>query len=170
VARTVHFADEQDKAKWLGAAARFDSLHPAIQETAARFGRLPPPERAQAIHRFVRDSIAYTRDPGGREEFADAPTVLLRGHDDCDGKARLFVALCEAAGLPARILPWWGAGGHFDHVQAEVCVGGRWLLAELIVHGVELGEGPEKGSRDASGAFVMAGPQRPPTGTSRRPR
>jgi transglutaminase-like putative cysteine protease len=111
---------------------------------------------ARALHRFWRDSIRYVRDPAG-EEFSDSDRVLLCGYGDCDDKARGFVASCRSIGINARTRPCFD-GEEFVHVQAEVSlsdgrVGGcfcescRWILAELIVRDVELGENPPLRSR-----------------------
>ncbi len=127
----------------------------------------------ERLQRWVRDVIAYVRDWGGREEFADTRTVIRRGYDDCDGKSRAFVALVRGlhiAGLKARIRPIIRRRDlEFVHVQAEVhfpgserdsrSFDGGWLLAELILSGVDLGEDPTKvGKKDAGGQYVLAGP------------
>jgi hypothetical protein len=127
----------------------------------------------ERLQRWVRDVIAYVRDWGGREEFADSRTIIRRGFDDCDGKSRLYVALVRGlhiAGLRARIRPIVTPRKlEFVHVQAEVhfpgsekdsrSFDGGWLLAELILAGVELGENPVAvGRKDAAGSYVLAGP------------
>jgi len=126
----------------------------------------------ERLQRWVRDVIAYVRDWQGREEFADTRTIIRRGYDDCDGKSRTFVALVRGlhlAGLRARIRPIITRRLDFVHVQAEVhfpgsendsrSFDGGWLLAELIVAGVELGDDPTRvGRKDAAGHYVMAGP------------
>ena len=177
--RHVIFKGPVEKAKWLDAGASEDATEPELRRWAAhRFlydarSQLFGLDRiAHAVHRFVRDRIAYVHDWGGKEEFADSRTILARAYDDCDGKARLFVAIIRALGIPelqARIRPVF-KGRDFVHVQAEVkfpgsehdprSFDGGWLLAELIVEGVELGDDPKKG-RDASGHYVMAGPPPP---------
>lgn len=126
---------------------------------------------AQLIHNFVRDRIRYVRDPidprtGRREEeFADPGVVLRRGYDDCDGKARLAVALALRAGLEARIRAVFRVGD-FVHVQAEFRWPGSqryphaqrdgWVVSETILAGVPLGSGAEAGLRDAYGGLVYS--------------
>lgn len=192
--RNVFFRGPEDKARWLDAAASEDATDPHLRAFAAKkflYGSHTVPSLAalaRAIHHFVRDSIAYVQDFGGREEFADSVRILRREYDDCDGKARLFTALVRALGIPelqARIRPVF-KGRDFVHVQSEVRYPGSehdraamqhgWLLAELIIKGVELGEDPLKaGVRDAAGHLVMAGPEAPPrevavTGERAKPR
>lgn len=160
--RVLVWQDAESKAKWLDAAASEDARHPMVRTLAARMrhdAAGDPEAFARLAHRHCRDAIAYRRDVGG-EEFADAATVLARGFDDCDGKSRAFVALCRASGiegLRARIVPIFDAAGHFRHVQAEATWPGAraplagpdgWVLAELTLAGVELGQGAEAARRD----------------------
>ena len=87
---------------WLGDTRQLDLSHPKIHITALKLtqslhGRR---ERALAIHDFVR------RLPFGA--FSDvshvrASDVLRTNHGDCHTKGVLFVALCRAAGIPARL-------------------------------------------------------------------
>lgn len=128
---------------------------------------------ASRLHRWVRDAIAYVGDPpdaeGVRhEEFADTVTIVRRGYDDCDGKSRVLVALVRALGTPlqARIRPVWNVAREFVHVQVEMRWPGcaamadanGWVLAEMILAGVDLGEDPMRKGRRSRGKWVLAGP------------
>ena len=135
------------------------ALHPVIRRFAASVAAsLPPGDHealARAFHGWVRDRIRYVPD-GVMEELADEVTVLQRGYDDCDGKAALFVSLCRAVKLEARTLPVY-RGGEFTHVAAEVrWRGGPWVRAEVILKGVELGQGLESATLDAFGNPALA--------------
>lgn len=156
--RTVEFPDAIAKAEWLAVAAQRDACCPTVRSASARItaGVTNERLRAERLHRWVRDQIAYATDPDG-EQLADSETVLARGYDDCDGKSRLFVALCIAAGLEARIRAVFNERGDFTHVQAQVrWPGSPWVLAELILAGVELGQGIEAARFDAAGNVVLA--------------
>ena len=88
------------------------------------------------IKQFGHEDIAgLTRYP----EPSDAVDAYLRGHDDCDAKARLFVALCLARGFDARLWPLW-KGNQLTHVAAEVRYRGKWIHAETILARARLGE------------------------------
>jgi hypothetical protein len=177
--RVIAFSTLAEKANWLDAAASLDSMRTGIQDVARRFVAEKDPElRTRNIHRFVRDRIHYEQDyrvsqgqPG--EEFADSETVLKRGYDDCDGKARLFVALMRAAevvrplGTAARIRAVFRKHPlDFVHVQAEVMFHGSkrvttadpdgWVLAELILKGCELGQNPDDCPRGPRGERILA--------------
>jgi transglutaminase-like putative cysteine protease len=171
MARLLRFRSGWEKARYLDGAARFDTLNPWVRAVARRLRGRTPGETAENIHRFIRDRVRYVRDPIGasgrhEEEFADTQTVLQRGFDDCDGKARAFVALALCNGLEARIRPVFPRPGSFEHVQAEVRWpssawdrrAGRdgWIMSELTLAGVELGQGAESGRRDAAGHLVTS--------------
>jgi hypothetical protein len=173
VGRKVTFASWRDKAAWLDAQASLDATSRTVLARAFELGagKLGPEELAQRAHGFVRDRILYVRDPPTGEEFADSVSILRRGFDDCDGKSRLFVALCRAArilGTPleARIRPVFPKPQEFRHVQAEVrwpgssrfprAMPGGWVLAELILRGVNLGQSPATAPRDAAGKWELA--------------
>ncbi len=174
--RVLTFRDLATKARWLDAAASVDSLTAPVRVLASRFVRRYPSveTRARAMHRWVRDTIAYANDRplAGEiamgEQFASAPEVLAIGADDCDGKSRLLVALARAGGVEARIRPVFPRPDRFSHVQVELRWPGSetwdrasddgWVLAETILRDCDLGDDPEAAPRDASGARVLAGP------------
>lgn len=160
--RIIEFRTELDKAVYLNRQAHTrDQLSPRVQQAAKQFSTCAGPQDAlEQLHRWVRDSVKYKHDPGGREQFADAETVLERRFDDCDGKARVFVAIATALGelrptwaIEAEIVPHWRAG-HFVHVSARA----RWrgsryhvranpqgyVPSDPIVGGLEFGQDPEE--------------------------
>jgi transglutaminase-like putative cysteine protease len=165
IRRPMTFANLQDKANWLDAAASLDARHPGIRELAIRFmkarGANDPRGIATDIHAFCRDSISYCYGPS-HQEFADSWTILNRpggACDNCAGKSRVFVALCRAVEIDARIVANFKNPNEFNHVQAQVrwpgsqneprAEAGGWLRAELIIKGVPLGAGPDEGQRIA---------------------
>ncbi len=165
----------QEKAAYLDGCARLEATCLPVLRTARMFtGIKTDYGRALAIYTWVRDRIRYVRDPKGpdgkpREQFADCPTILSRRFDDCDGKVRLFCALCHACGIEARVRPVvrnLGAGENFEnfeHVQAEVYLPDYhhpnlrhdgWLPIELILADVPFGFGCERARRGLDGQFV----------------
>ena len=87
-----------------------------------------PADKALALMRFCRDAhLEAGREPshedyvyGGTEE-----ELISRGEWLCEGLSRLYVPLCEVAGIPGRIL-YHVIGGH---VTAEVFVG-TWAYVD----------------------------------------
>jgi len=107
---------------------RFFKLALAVARDGIRF--------ESDIKQFGHEDIAgVTRPP----EPDDAIDAYERGHDDCDAKARLFVALCLAKGFNARLWPLW-KGSDLSHVAGEVEYNGEWIHAETILARARLGE------------------------------
>lgn len=119
-------------------------------------GRSPWPQWAFAklAMAVARDCIQYQLDSDrvGREQIdgytdpeRSSDAALRRGYDDCDAKARLFVALCLAAGIAAEMVPRW-KGERLAHVSGRAFVqgpgetGARWYPAETILARARLGD------------------------------
>lgn len=170
--RRIDFHTEQQKADWLCAQPATDNRLPRVRIvartlwTATRSSPQPAHALCTFAHRWVRDAIRYvgdyTGDAARPEQFLDPDSVIERGYDDCDGKARTLVAIIQAAAIDhgadawARILPVWQRGS-FVHVQALVrfrgsekhpkALEGGWVLSDPIVCGAELGDSPEEHRR-----------------------
>ena len=173
--RFVYFRSLKEKADYLDAMASLDARDPCVRDLARRFSlSCNPNDRAcvaTRIHDWVRDAVPYVYGPS-HQELASAAEVAgcdpqRPAGDNCAGKARLFVAMCRAVELEARILPNFRARGDFNHVQAQVrwpgsekdprAEAGGWLRAELIAKGVALGDGEEAVTWDGNGQAVLAG-------------
>jgi transglutaminase-like putative cysteine protease len=91
---------------FLSAAEYIDSDHESVRAKAGEIAgaALDSAERARRLYGFVRDGIRYDPyiDYTDRETYR-ASSVLAKGQAYCVGKASLYVALCRAAGIPARL-------------------------------------------------------------------
>lgn len=114
----------------------------------------------------ARDGIVYESDikQFGHEDIAgvtrepqpdDALDAYKRGSDDCDAKARFFVALCLAQGFRARLWPLW-KHNVLQHVAAEVHLDGRWIHAETILARAQLGEMHGEVPKEPNGHWRMS--------------
>ena len=147
----------EQKWNFLRDAPANDARNPVLRRLAhhlkeAAFGN--PWRFATLAQSVARDWIQQVTDTVriGREDIAgltrvpkpdDAIDALKRGKDDCDAKARLFVALCIAAGVPARMVGWWSKGTDVRdlvHVSAEVFLGEKWRPVELTLSRARLDE------------------------------
>ncbi len=145
--------DDQEKWKRLQEQPVLDSKNPKLKRMADLIWEL---SGQQPIRFFklalatARDGIEYESDlkQFGHEDIAgvtrpprdnDATDAYERGKDDCDAKARLFVALCLARGFEARLWPLW-KHEVLQHVAGEVHYNGKWIHAETIVNRAQLGE------------------------------
>ncbi|MEA3401600.1 MAG: hypothetical protein U9R79_10205 [Armatimonadota bacterium] len=84
-------------------------------------------ERALALMRFCRD--LYKRDDRAWDEHVFGGTeeqLIAKGERLCECLGRLYVALCEIAGIPGRIV-MHDIGGH---ITAEVLIGGDWAYVD----------------------------------------
>lgn len=88
---TKTFPTDQDK---------YDINDPIIKNAAqeATAGASNLYWKYRQINDYVVDHLYYNLD--GRHD--DAPVILLNGHGSCSEYTYLFIALCRAAGLPAR--------------------------------------------------------------------
>lgn len=104
------------------------------------------------IKQFGHEDIEGVTRPPEPDEALEA---YIRGHDDCDAKARLFVALCLAAGFKARLWPLW-KHGILQHVAAEVEFQGKWIHAETILARARLGEMHTDVPKEPNGNWKMS--------------
>ena len=82
-------------------------------------------EKALQIMRFCRDLKFKAQYPNSDPRFQFGGTeeeLIAKGEDLCETLGRLFVALCEIADMPARII-MHNIGGH---ITAEVYADGKW--------------------------------------------
>lgn len=155
-----------EKVKWdfLRTAWREDSRLPEVQMIAK--GLLLG--CFKNWHRFAKMALAYARDgvryegdtprTGGEDiaGFTRPGTIaddLIRGSDDCDLKARLFVALLRAVGLEAEMLPvveLSAAGPVLAHVRGSVVINGKSYTGEPSLARARLGEVPADVPREQS--------------------
>ena len=91
---------------YLSPAEYIDSDHDGIRSKAEQVAGAASDqaERARRLYAAVRDGIRYDPyvDYTDRESYR-ASSVLAKGQAYCVGKASLYVALCRASGIPARL-------------------------------------------------------------------
>ncbi len=115
---------------YLTPSPMIESTHPAIRRLATEVGADAESDwdRVEAIYDFVRKRIRFVDDQG--ETPLSAVAALERGTGDCDEMTYLFVALCRAAGIPARTVRVPG------HVYPEFYLAGtggagRWFPCQV---------------------------------------
>ncbi len=89
-------------AKYLSDGLKYDLNHPFIQEAVKQaVGQERHPYwMVRKIFDYICDKIEYNLKPLGG--WNPAPTVLKRGTGSCSEYTFIFIAMCRAAGLPAR--------------------------------------------------------------------
>jgi transglutaminase-like putative cysteine protease len=140
--------------QYLESTPFIDSDHPDVIAQAGRLtqGCGSEREKLERIYCFVRDmpydilaSFRYLAE--GRRRASD---VLHAGRAFCMGKASSFVALCRAAGIPARVgfqqldcpdktfmseevRRLWGDRALPWHSLGEAYLGGKWLRLDATI-------------------------------------
>ncbi len=112
----LYHEESADLESWLSPSELIDSGNPALiaqaEELAADGDSAV--EKARSIQLFVMGHLDFTIY---RDHFRySASQTYEMGYGTCVNHARLFVALCRAAGVPARTV--WGiiyTGGVYDH-------------------------------------------------------
>ncbi|MHA1639682.1 MAG: transglutaminase-like domain-containing protein [Candidatus Heimdallarchaeota archaeon] len=113
---------------YLASEAHIESTHPRIIELAKNIVTDHPIKFAKRAIQIVNQILRYEIQP---EEYGAAYAVET-GRGDCTEFAALFVALCRAKGIPARVVAGFGMGQRWErHAMAEILVGGRWLPVDV---------------------------------------
>lgn len=106
---------------------KIETTLPAIVEQAKKLGDAArdPLEIARAAYDWVLDRTEYKLIEG----FGGAAYCLDRGHGECGDYSALFVALCRAAGIPARpAVGFWADAVDGWHCWAEFMLpSGHWI-------------------------------------------
>ena len=146
VAPTVPPAERE---RMLDAYSHAAARDPNVQVLAATLyvglgdtlGRVPNAcEVLQCLMDAVHDLVSYLPDPAGREIFQPVQSILgnamgsetspltgfMRGGDDCEGLASVFVAFALCLGFRARNVWVDQEGATLNHVRAEVCNNGQF--------------------------------------------
>lgn len=89
-----------------------DDRHPLVRAMAAQLtaGETDLRGRLQRIFRYVRDDVKFGFPANG--DFVRASETIVLGYGQCNTKTTLFLALCRALDIPARI--------HFSLIKKEI--------------------------------------------------
>ena len=89
-----------------------DFEHPRVRELAQRLtaGETTARGKLERLFAFVRDDIKFQFPHAG--DRVKASDTIRTGQGQCNTKSTLFLALCKAAGIPARI--------HFALISKEI--------------------------------------------------
>jgi hypothetical protein len=133
-----------------------DFQTPIVRDKAAGLtaGAGTDREKIARLFHHVRDDIAFGFPPEG--DFVPASTTLARGYGQCNTKATLLLALCKAAGIPARIhfslidkaiqrgfftgLAYRLLPNELSHSWIEVEIDGTWRRIDTFINDLPLYE------------------------------
>jgi tetratricopeptide (TPR) repeat protein len=83
---------------YLGPGPRIDPRKKKVKDLAAKLKGKTPTETINNTLLWLKKNIKY-KNPS---PFEQAEAVIDRGHGNCEGYSAVFVAVCRAAGIPAR--------------------------------------------------------------------
>ncbi len=127
-----------------------DYDHPTIKELSARLTQSEKTARGKLdrIFHYVRDDVRFGFPLDG--DFVKASDTIRLGYGQCNTKATLLLALCKAAGIPARIhfsliskdiqkgfftgLAYWLMPREISHSWIEVEIEGRWRRIDTFIN------------------------------------
>lgn len=118
---------------WLAPERYIESDHEAIAAQALALKSATDAGTVRKIYDFVAASMDYV---GYMPEDFGALYALRQRREDCSEYACLVVALCRAAGIPARMVEGYVTDRSFAprpmdfHDWAEVLVEGRWRVVD----------------------------------------
>lgn len=111
---------------------------PAIRQQALDLiGNLPSKRWAlevDALFRFVRDRIRYTRDTNGVETIQWPTVTLSVGQGDCDDKSTLLASLLESIGHPTRFVAIGPEPAKYSHVFVQTQLGSKWVSLDATMN------------------------------------
>lgn len=108
---------------YLQPSPKIESRDPRIRDVAKKVGvdQEKAWDRVEAIYDWVRDKVKYQNGP-----LKGAVAALRDGDGDCEELTSLFIAICRAAGIPARTV--WVPGHCYPEFYLEDDKGqGHWF-------------------------------------------
>lgn len=116
--------------KYLEAEPHIESDHPTIVKMASKITNINPIVKAKKFAKLVQQTLTYEIQPG---EYG-AAFAIENKKGDCTEYSALFVALCRAAGIPARTNAGFALTQNWErHAIAEFLTGGRWIPIDLTI-------------------------------------
>ena len=99
---------------------------------------LPAWDQMEKVFDWVRDNVEYRFD----EQIKSCLQALDDGVGDCEEMSSLFIAICRAAGVPARAV--WVPGHTYPEFYLEDAEGnGHWYPCQVAGEGHDFGRMPD---------------------------
>ena len=113
-------------------------LFPTLEPIVARYTTAAQSDRAKAIALLTKGIAGHLLHPVAPPK--GPPVATNRGMDDetlfasscarCNEQARVYIRLCQIAGIPARMIYLFYSDGNSGHVVAEFFADGHWCMAD----------------------------------------
>lgn len=106
---------------------RFDWFDVEAMAHEATRGCTTDEEKALAIYEFVRVNFHHTGSTGDRETHNPVVALNVYGYSNCAYHSTVFTALCQAAGIPARVWEVW------HHTITEAFYNNAWHMLDTDI-------------------------------------
>ncbi|MDF1696151.1 MAG: 7TM domain-containing protein [Saprospiraceae bacterium] len=116
---------------------QFLSSDPFIQTSHVQIESKAKELKKHSVLATLRSNFAYVKSirSSNTRLLTDAVSVLRLNRASCNGKSRLFTALCRAQGIPSRVV-----GGTIlenvqkrtSHLWSEIYYGGSWIPFDVM--------------------------------------
>lgn len=149
LARIFHYFKENNKlpetvstwhTDYLRKVANCNISDPLVISTMESItaGKTTDRQKAEAIFEYARDEWSYE---GYSNTKYGAVTVIQGKQGNCCDMSHAIVALCRAAGIPARYYhaQCQYSSGNIGHVMAQIFVDGQWFLVDATNNGNTFG-------------------------------
>ena len=128
--RTSNPYEKKFLKKYLDPEPHIESDHPKIIEMASKISDGDVIQKVKKFVKLVQRTLTYEIQPG---EYGAAYAIETK-KGDCTEFSALFVALCRAAGIPARTNAGFALTQNWErHAIAEFLIGGRWIPVDLTI-------------------------------------
>jgi hypothetical protein len=106
---------------------------PQLERITASLPAGSPRERALATMAWVCGHVAHPHivGPIPPDRAMTEEQIIASGVGWCNEQARVFIALCETMGIPARVCFLFHKNGRTGHAAAEAYVDGRWAFFDV---------------------------------------
>jgi hypothetical protein len=128
---------------------------PGLECIVAKFGNRNVRGRVRGAMEWVAEHVVHPHfgGPLAPDRALTEEQLIESGRGWCNEQTRVFIALCEVMGIPARLCFLFHANGVSGHTAAEVYLDGRWAFVDVTFKVmVELPGGTLAEARELQGA------------------
>jgi transglutaminase-like putative cysteine protease len=106
---------------------------PKLEVIAARLASASPRNTTEAILHWVIENVQhpYLSVPTAKDRAMTEEEIIDSGVGYCNEQTRVFIALCEVAGIPGRLCFLSHKNGKCGHVTAEIYLDGKWAWFDV---------------------------------------
>ena len=113
-------------------------LFPALERIVAQYTTPDQTDRQKAVALLTEAMAKHLLHPEvppvgpmvATNRALDDEALLASGCAWCNEQARVYIRLCQIAGVPARMIYLFYSDGKMGHVVAEFYADGRWCMAD----------------------------------------